>query len=84
MPRGSTLEQTDEVARALGSYLATRHEVTDYETNTGLAPRWTLTQWFATIIYVIGGYVVKSDQFILAKDRREQQSHEMPYVFGLL
>jgi len=77
MPRGSTLEQTDEVARALGSYLATVNEVTDYQTYTGLAAPMDFNGMVRHYYLRSGGYVGEVRINLLAKDRREQQSHEI-------
>jgi multidrug efflux pump subunit AcrB len=77
MPRGSTLEQTDEVARALGSYLATVNEVTDYQTYTGQAAPMDFNG-------IVRHYYLRSGDDsgevrinLLPKDRREQQPYEI-------
>jgi multidrug efflux pump subunit AcrB len=77
MPRGSTLEATDQVARALGSYLATVNEVTDYQTYTGLAAPMDFNGMVRHYYLRSGGYVGEVRINLLPKDKREQQSHEI-------
>ena len=77
MPRGSTLENTDQVARALGSYLATVNEVTDYQTYTGLAAPMDFNGMVRHYYLRSGGYVGEVRINLLPKDKREQQSHEI-------
>jgi len=77
MPAGTTLEQTDEVAHALGSYLATVNEVTDYETYTGLASPMDFNGMVRHYYLRSGGNVGEVRISLLPKDKREQQSHEI-------
>ena len=77
MPRGSTLERTDEVARALGSYLATVNEVTDYQTYTGLASPMDFNGMVRHYYLRSGGYLGDVRINLLPKDMRVQQSHEI-------
>ncbi|MEI7996360.1 MAG: efflux RND transporter permease subunit, partial [Methylococcaceae bacterium] len=77
MPRGSTLEKTDEVARAIGSYLATINEVTDYQTYTGLASPMDFNGMVRHYYLRSGGYLGDIRINLLPKDKREQQSHEI-------
>ncbi len=77
MPRGSTLEQTDEVARALGSYLATVNEVTDYQTYTGVASPMDFNGMVRRYYLRNGGYLGDVRINLLPKDRRKHQSHEI-------
>ena len=77
MPRGSTLEKTDEVARAIGSYLATVNEVTDYQTYTGLASPMDFNGMVRHYYLRSGGYLGDIRINLLPKDKREQQSHEI-------
>ncbi len=76
-PRGSTLEQTDEVARALGSYLATVNEVTDYQTYTGVASPMDFNGMVRRYYLRNGGYLGDVRINLLPKDRRKHQSHEI-------
>ncbi|MDP3905118.1 MAG: efflux RND transporter permease subunit [Methylococcaceae bacterium] len=77
MPAGTTLEQTDEVAHALGSYLATVNEVTDYESYTGLASPMDFNGMVRHYYLRSGGNVGEVRISLLPKDKREQQSHEI-------
>lgn len=77
MPRGTTLEQTDEVARALGSYLATVNEVTNYETYTGVASPMDFNGMVRHYYLRRGDDVGEINIKLLPKDQREQQSHEI-------
>lgn len=77
MPRGSTLEQTDEVARALGSYLATVNEVTDYQIYTGLASPMDFNGMVRQYYLRNGGHLGEVRINLLPKDNRVQQSHEI-------
>ncbi|MEQ1531891.1 MAG: efflux RND transporter permease subunit, partial [Methylococcales bacterium] len=77
MPRGSSLEQTDQVAKALGSYLATVNEVTDYQTYTGLASPMDFNGMVRHYYLRSGGYLGEIRINLLPKDSREQQSHEI-------
>ena len=77
MPRGSTLEQTDEVARALGSYLATVNEVTDYQTYTGAASPMDFNGMVRRYYLRNGGYMGDVRINLLPRDMRKQQSHEI-------
>ncbi|MCB1948983.1 MAG: efflux RND transporter permease subunit [Burkholderiales bacterium] len=77
MPRGSTLEQTDEVARALGRYLATVNEVTDYQTYTGVASPMDFNGMVRRYYLRNGGYMGDVRINLLPKDMRRHQSHEI-------
>jgi multidrug efflux pump subunit AcrB len=75
MPRGSTLEETDAAARALGRYLATVNEVTDYESYMGLASPMDFNGMVRHYYLREGGYRGDIRVNLLPKDMREQQSH---------
>lgn len=77
MPRGSTLEQTDEVARALGRYFATVNEVTDYQIYTGLASPMDFNGMVRQYYLRNGGHLGEVRVNLLPKDSRVQQSHEI-------
>ncbi|SET36997.1 Multidrug efflux pump subunit AcrB [Nitrosomonas marina] len=77
MPRGSTLEQTDEVARTLGQYLATVNEVTDYQTYTGVASPMDFNGMVRRYYLRNGGYMSDVRINLLPKDMRRHQSHEI-------
>lgn len=77
MPRGTTLEASDAAARALGDYLATVNEVTDYESYVGLASPMDFNG-------LVRHYYLRREPHqaeirinLLPKERREQQSHEI-------
>ncbi len=77
MPAGSTLEQTEEVARALGQFLATVNEVTDYQSYVGLASPMDFNG-------MVRHYYLRRDNFVgdlrvnlLPKEQREQNSHQI-------
>ncbi len=77
MPRGSTLEQTDEVARALGRYLATVNEVTDYESYVGLASPMDFNGMVRHYYLRQGSYVGDIRINLVEKEKRAQQSHQI-------
>ncbi|WP_031432875.1 efflux RND transporter permease subunit [Methylomarinum vadi] len=77
MPRGTTLEETDAVATALGRYLATVNEVTDYETYVGLASPMDFNGMVRHYYLRKGSHVGEIRINLLHKEKREQQSHEI-------
>ncbi len=77
MPRGSTLEQTDEVARALGRYLSTVNEVTDYESYVGLASPMDFNGMVRHYYLRQGSYVGEVRINLIDKEHRAQQSHDI-------
>jgi len=77
MPSGSSLEKTDEVAHAIGTYLATVNEVTDYQSYTGLASPMDFNGLVRHYYLRSGGYVGDVRINLLPKEQREQQSHEI-------
>ena len=77
MPRGTTLESTDAVARDLGHYLATVSEVTDYTSYVGLAAPMDFNGMVRHYYLRRGGYVGEVRIDLLPKEDRSQQSHEI-------
>ncbi|MDD5034009.1 MAG: efflux RND transporter permease subunit [Methylococcaceae bacterium] len=77
LPRGSTLESTDAVARDLGRYLATVNEITDYETYVGLASPMDFNGMVRHYYLRSGGHVGEIRINLLPKEKREQQSHQI-------
>ncbi|WP_442497014.1 efflux RND transporter permease subunit [Methylobacter sp. sgz302048] len=77
MPKGSTLEQTDEVARALGRYLSTVNEVTDYESYIGLASPMDFNGMVRHYYLRQGSYVGEMRISLIDKEHREHQSHDI-------
>ncbi len=77
MPRGSTLEETDNVSKALGRYLSTVNEVTDYESYIGLASPMDFNGMVRHYYLRKGSYVGDIRINLVHKTQREQQSHEI-------
>ena len=77
MPRGTTLEDTDAVARDLERYLATVAEVTDYEAYIGLASPMDFNGMVRHYYLRRGGNVGDIRISLLPKEERTQQSHEI-------
>ncbi|WAR45674.1 efflux RND transporter permease subunit [Methylomonas rapida] len=75
MPRGSSLEATDEVAAALGRYLASVNEVSHYQTYVGLASPMDFNGMVRHYYLRQGAYVGDVRIVLVDKTRREQQSH---------
>jgi multidrug efflux pump subunit AcrB len=75
MPRGSSLETTDEAAVALGRYLATVNEVANYQTYVGLASPMDFNGLVRHYYLRDGAYVGDIRVVFIDKARREQQSH---------
>lgn len=75
MPKGVALEATDEVAAALGRYLATVNEVSSYQTYVGLASPMDFNG-MVRHYYLRQGAHVGDIRIVLAdKARRQQDSH---------
>jgi multidrug efflux pump subunit AcrB len=77
MPAGSTLEKTDAVMRALGRYLATVNEVTDYESYVGLASPIDFSGMIRHYYLRAGSRQGDIRINLLPKDERVQQSHQV-------
>nr|WP_306304543.1 efflux RND transporter permease subunit [Methylogaea oryzae] len=77
LPRGTTLEETDGVARALGDYLASVNEVTDYETYSGVASPMDFNGMVRHYYLRRGGHLAEIRINLLPKEKRKQQSHEI-------
>ncbi|MGR9114507.1 MAG: efflux RND transporter permease subunit [Gammaproteobacteria bacterium] len=77
MPRGSTLEATDAVAGALGRYLATVNEVTDYQAYVGVASPMDFNGMVRHYYLRRGSYVGEIRINLLPKETREHQSHDI-------
>jgi multidrug efflux pump subunit AcrB len=75
MPRGSSLEATNEVATALGQYLSTVNEVSSYQTYVGLASPMDFNGLVRHYYLRQGAYVGDIRMVLIDKTRREQQSH---------
>ena len=77
MPRGSSLEQTDAVARDLEAYLATLNEVTDFETYVGLGSPMDFNGLVRHYYLRQGAHQGDIRINLVHKHHREQQSHEI-------
>ncbi|MCK9606265.1 MAG: efflux RND transporter permease subunit [Methylomonas sp.] len=75
MPRGSSLEATDEVAAALGRYLSTVNEVSSYQSYVGLASPMDFNGMVRHYYLRHGAYVGDVRVVLVEKTQREQQSH---------
>ncbi len=75
MPRGSSLEATDEVASAVGRYLSTFNEVANYQSYVGLASPMDFNGLVRHYYLRQGAYVGDIRIVFVDKARREQQSH---------
>ena len=77
LPRGSTLETTDAVARELGDYLARVNEVTDYETYVGTASPMDFNGMVRHYYHRQHPHQGEIRINLLPKEHREHQSHEI-------
>lgn len=75
MPRGSSLEATDEVAAALGRYLSTVNEVSNYQSYVGLASPMDFNGMVRHYYLRQGAYVGDVRVVLVDKLQRSQQSH---------
>ncbi len=77
MPEGTTLPQTDRVARELGAFLRTVPEVSDYQAYVGTASPHDFNGLARHYFLRRGANVADLRVSLLAKHDREQQSHEI-------
>ena len=77
MPRGSSLEQTDAVARELEDYLTTVNEVTDFETYVGLGSPMDFNGLVRHYYLRHGANQGDIRINLVHKHARKQQSHEI-------
>lgn len=77
MPRGSTQEATDGLARELEAYLARVNEVTDFQSYVGLASPMDFNGMVRHYYLRSGGYVGEIRINLLSKEKRVQQSHQI-------
>jgi len=75
MPRGSSLEATDEVVSAVGRYLSTVNEVSSYQSYVGLASPMDFNGLVRHYYLRQGAAVADIRVLLIDKTRREQQSH---------
>jgi len=77
MPEGTTLSQTDAVARQLGNFLAREAEVRDYQVYVGLASPMDFNGMVRHYFLRQGPHVADIRVNLASKEHRVQQSHEM-------
>ncbi len=77
MPRGTTLEQTDAVVAAVGRYLSTVNEVTDYQSYVGVSSPMDFNGMVRHYYLRQGSFVGDIRINLLEKEKRVQQSHEI-------
>lgn len=77
MPRGSTLEETNEVTAALGRYLATVNEITHYQSYVGLASPMDFNGMVRHYYLRRGSFVADIRINLVDKEHRQHQSHDI-------
>jgi len=77
MPEGTTLEETDAVARRIAAYLATLPEVKDFQIYAGLSSPMDFNGLVRHYFLRQGSHVADIRVNLLHKDYRAQQSHEI-------
>ena len=77
MPEGSTLEKTAQVTQALGQFLSTVPEVTDYQTYVGIASPINFNGLVRHYFLRKGPNVADIQVNLLPKEQRKLQSHEL-------
>lgn len=77
MPEGTTLEETDRVARRLSAYVGRQNEVHDYEIYSGLASPMDFNGMVRHYYLRRGDHVADIRVNLNEKKRRAQQSHEI-------
>jgi multidrug efflux pump subunit AcrB len=75
MPEGTTLEQTARVTKAMGQYLTTVPEVTDYQSYIGTASPYNFNGLVRHYFLRSGPQVADIQVNFLPKDERDRQSH---------
>jgi multidrug efflux pump subunit AcrB len=77
MPRATTQEATDGLARELEAYLARVNEITDFQTYVGVASPMDFNGMVRHYNLRTGGYVGEIRISLLPKEKREQPSHQI-------
>ena len=77
MPKGSSLETTDEVASALGAYLSTVNEVSSYQTYVGIASPMDFNGMVRHYYLRQGAYLGDIRIVLADKTHRQQGSHDI-------
>jgi multidrug efflux pump subunit AcrB len=77
MPEGTTLERTDRVARRIGRFISGLAEVEDYQVFVGTASPMDFNGMVRHYYQREGAHVADLRVNLVAKERRQQQSHEI-------
>ncbi len=77
MPKGSSLEATDQVASALGDYLATVNEVSSYQSYVGIASPMDFNGMVRHYYLRQGAHLGDIRIVLVDKTQRKQGSHEI-------
>lgn len=77
MPKGSSLETTDQVASALGDYLATVNEISSYQSYVGIASPMDFNGMVRHYYLRQGAHVGDIRIVLVDKTHRKQGSHEI-------
>lgn len=77
MPEGTTLEETAKVTKAIGDYIATVNEVTDYEMYIGTASPFNFNGLVRHYYLREGSNVADIQINLIDKHYREHQSHDI-------
>ncbi|MBI2399561.1 MAG: efflux RND transporter permease subunit, partial [Deltaproteobacteria bacterium] len=77
MPEGSTLEETARVTKALGEYLRSVPEVTDFQSYVGAASPYNFNGLVRHYYLRSGANVADIQANFVAKDKRDSQSHDI-------
>jgi len=77
MPKGSSLEATDQVASALGDYLATINEISSYQSYVGIASPMDFNGMVRHYYLRQGAHLGDIRIVLVDKTHRKQGSHEI-------
>ena len=77
MPEGSTLEETARVTKALGEYLRSVPEVTDFQSYVGAASPYNFNGLVRHYYLRSGANVADIQANFVAKEKRSSQSHDI-------
>jgi multidrug efflux pump subunit AcrB len=77
MPEGVTLEESAALARAMGEYIKTVPEVTDYQMYTGTAAPYNFNGLVRHYFLRSGSNVVDIQVNFVGKGERKAQSHDI-------
>ena len=77
MPEGASLEQTSAVTRAIGDYIGTVPEVTDYQAYVGTSSPYNFNGLVRHYFMRRGSNVADIQVNLASKDERDAQSHDI-------